>query len=151
LTIIMSDSPETTEAAPAKKSKKKLIIIVLAVVLLGGGGGGAYFMLGSSGKSAAKPKPVPGVVVPLDAITVNLTGGHYLKIHLALQATADAGDKVDGSQALDLTVAQFSNHDMAEYSSEAGRAKAKAELLKAVEKAYDDKVMDIYFTEFVMQ
>ena len=147
----MSDSPETTEAAPAKKSKKKLIIIVLAVVLLGGGGGGAYFMLGSSGKSGAKPKPVPGAVVPLDAITVNLTGGHYLKIHLALQATADAGDKVDGSQALDLTVAQFSNHDMAEYSSEAGRAKAKAELLKAVEKAYDDKVMDIYFTEFVMQ
>jgi flagellar protein FliL len=152
LTIAMSQTPETTEAAPAKKSKKKLIIIVLAVVLLAGGGGGAYFMLGSSsGKPAAKPKPVAGAVVPLDSITVNLSGGHYLKIHLALQATADAGDKVDGSQALDLTVAQFSNHDMAEYSSEAGRSKAKAELLKAVEKAYDDKIMDIYFTEFVMQ
>ena len=149
----MSDKPEMTgDAAAPKKSKKKLIIILLAAVLLLGGGGAAYLMLGAKGgKAKAKPTPKPGAVIPLDAITVNLAGGHYLKIHLALQTTADAGDKVDGSQALDLTVSEFSNHDMAEYSSEAGRSKAKAELLKAVEKAYDAKVMDIYFIEFVMQ
>jgi flagellar protein FliL len=148
----MSKSDEaTTEAAP-KKSKKKLIIIVAAAVLLLGGGGGAYFMMsGSPSKPAAKPKPVPGKVIPLDAITINLAGGHYLKIHIALQATASAGDTVDGSQALDLTVAEFSNKDMATYSSAEGRAKAKEELLTAVEKAYEDKIMDIYFTEFVMQ
>ncbi len=40
---------------------------------------------------------------------------------------------------------------MAEYASQQGRSKAKAELLGAVEKAYEDKVMDVYFTEFVMQ
>jgi flagellar protein FliL len=148
----MSKSDEaTTEAAPTKKSKKKLIIIIAAAVLLLGGGGGAYFMMsGSSSKSTAKPKPVPGTVIPLDAITVNLSGGHYLKIHLALQAIAGA-DTLDGSQALDLTVAEFSNKDMAAFSSAAGRAKAKQELLTAVEKAYEDKVMDIYFTEFVIQ
>jgi flagellar FliL protein len=151
LTITMSKTAEATAetGAPAKKSKKKLLIIVLAVVLLGGGAGG-YFMLGSKGPTTP-PKPTPGAVVPLDAITVNLAGGHYLKIHLALQATADAGEKVDGSQALDLTVAQFSNRDMAEFASAAARAKAKQELLKAVEKAYEGKIMDIYFTEFVMQ
>ena len=147
----MSDTPAADAAAP-KKSKKKLIIMLLAVVLLLGGGAGAYLMLGKkSGKAAAKPKPKPGAVIPLDAITVNLADGHYLKIHLALQATASAGEKVDGSQALDLTVAEFSNHPMAEYSSEAGRDKAKAELLAAIEKAYDDQIMDIYFTEFVIQ
>ena len=132
-----------------KKSKKKLLIIVLAVVLLGGGVGG-YFMFGSKGPSEP-PKPEPGAVLPLDAITINLAGGHYLKIHIALQATADAGEEVDGSHALDLTVSQFSNRDMAEFSSAASRAKAKEELLKAVEKAYEGKIMDIYFTEFVMQ
>ncbi len=149
----MSDTPAASgDAAAPKKSKKKLIIILLAVVLLLGGGGAAYFMLGSSGsKTKAKPKPKPGAVIPLDAITVNLADGHYLKIHLALQATADAGATVDGSQALDLTVSEFSDHPMAEYSSEAGRAKAKAELLASVEKAYDGKIMDIYFTEFVIQ
>jgi flagellar FliL protein len=148
----MNNESEKTDGAPAKKSKKKLIIILLAVVLLAGGGVGAFLMFGgSSGKPAAKPKPVPGKVVALDAITVNLSGGHYLKIHLALQLTATAGEELDGSQALDLTVAEFSNHDMAEYASQQGRSKAKAQLLTAVEKAYEDKVMDIYFTEFVMQ
>jgi len=138
------------DAAPTKKSKKKLLIIVVAAVLVLGGAGG-YFMLGSSGKPAAKPKPKPGKVIPLDPITVNLAGGHYLKIHLALQATADAGDTMDGSQALDLTVAQFSNLNLADLASTEGRTKAKEKLLTAVEKAYEDKVMDIYFTEFVMQ
>lgn len=147
----MAEKEETAEAAP-KKSKKKLMIIVIAAVVLLGGGAGAFFMMsGSSGKPAAKPKPVPGKVIPLDAITINLAGGHYLKIHLALQATASAGETVDGSQALDLTVSEFSNKDMAAFASEDGRSKAKAELLKAVEKAYEDKIMDIYFIEFVMQ
>ncbi len=81
----------------------------------------------------------------------SLAGGHYLKIHLALQATADAGETLDGSQALDLTVAQFSNLNLADLASTEGRTKAKEKLLTAVEKAYEDKVMDIYFTEFVMQ
>ncbi len=148
----MSETPAANEpVAEPKKSKKKLLVIVLAAVVLLGGAGG-YFLLGSGGgKPAAKPKPKPGAVVPLDAITVNLADGHYLKIHLALQATADAGDKVDGSQALDLTVAQFSDRPMAELASADGRAKAKGELLKSVEKAYEAKVMDIYFIEFVMQ
>ena len=149
----MPDTPaKDGDAAAPKKSKKKLVIMLLAVVLVLGGGAGAYLMLGSKhSKTAAKPKPKPGAVIPLDAITVNLADGHYLKIHIALQATAGAGETVDGSQALDLTVAEFSNHPMAEYSSEAGRANAKAELLAAIEKAYEDKIMDIYFTEFVIQ
>ena len=142
-------TPASGNAAP-KKSKKKLFIIIIAAAVVLLGGGGAYFMLGS-GSSKEKPKPVPGVVIALDPITVNLAGGHYLKIHLALQATADAGEEVDGSQALDLTVAQFSDQAMAELASTEGRAKAKEKLLAAVEKAYEEKIMDIYFTEFVMQ
>jgi flagellar FliL protein len=143
-------TPASGDAAPKKKSKKKLIIIVAAAVVLLGGVG-AYFMLGSGSGSTAKPKPKPGKVIPLEAITVNLAGGHYLKIHLALQATADAGETLDGSHALDLTVAQFSDQTMAELASTEGRGKAKERLLTAVEKAYEEKVMDIYFTEFVMQ
>jgi len=146
-------SKTATEAgeAAAPKSKKKLIIIMVAAVLVLGGGAGAYFAFSGSSKPTAKPKPVPGKVIPLDAITVNLAGGHYLKLHLALQATAAAGEEVDGSQALDLAVAQFSDEPIADLSSAEGRAKAKEKLLGAVEKAYEDKVMDVYFTEFVMQ
>ena len=149
----MSNSEQSGDAAAPKKSKKKLIIIVLAAVLVIGGGAGGYLVLGSGKSSASttKPKPTPGAVIALDAITVNLAGGHYLKIHLALQATAAAGTEIDGSQALDLTVAQFSNMNMADLASSEGRDKAKAQLLTAVAKAYEDKIMDVYFTEFVMQ
>jgi len=77
-------SAKPAEAAPAKKSKKKLLIIIAAaVLLLGGGGAGAYFTF-LSGPSKPKP-PEPGKVVPLDAITVNLSEGHFLKLKLALQ------------------------------------------------------------------
>jgi flagellar basal body-associated protein FliL len=40
---------------------------------------------------------------------------------------------------------------MAELFSNDERNRSKAELLKKVEKAYEKKVMDIYFTTFVIQ
>src|SRR5690349_4129910 len=143
----MSKTAEATAetGAPKKSKKKLLIIIVLAVVLLGGGGG-AYLMLGSKGPTTP-PKPTPGAVVPLDAITVNLAGGHYLKIHLALQATADAGEKVDGSQALDLTVAQFSNRTRPDLPPPKARPRAKEKPLPRGERAHGDRVRDIYCTK----
>lgn len=141
------------EAAPPKKSKKMLMMVIGAVLLLAGGGGGSYYMFAPAGP---KPAPVAGVVVPLDPITVNLTDGHFLKIGLALQATADAGATApDGSIAKDLIIAQFSNKSVAELSSDKAREKQKQALLKKIEKAYTvagvQMIMDIYFTEFVMQ
>jgi flagellar FliL protein len=143
----MSDEKESAEAP--KKSKKMLMIIVIAVVLLGGGGAGAFFVFGN--KSAAKPKPKPGEVVKLDAITINLSDGHYLKLGLALQATADAKEAPEGSKALDLAIAQYTDMAIGELSTTKGREKEKKELLEKVEKAYEEEVMDIYFTQFVTQ
>jgi flagellar FliL protein len=133
--------------APAKKSKKKLIIIAVAVLVLAGGG---YKFLGGK-KSATPPPPKPGAVLALDAITINLSGGHFLKLGLALQATASAKADLDGSKALDLSIVEFSNRSVAELSSNKARGAVKADLLKKVVKAYDKDVMDLYFTEFVMQ
>jgi flagellar FliL protein len=135
-----------------KLSKKLLIIIIAGVLVLGGGGAGAYFMYFSGpSKPAAKPAPKPGKVVPLEAITLNLRDGHFLKIKLALQATADAKEAPDGSKALDITIATFSNLSVAELSSGPARETAKKELTKKITEAYKGEVYDIYFTEFVMQ
>jgi flagellar protein FliL len=135
--------------------KKPLMIIVAALLLLVAGGGG-YLMLGSGG-SAATPavqeKPKPGKVKSLDAMTVNLADGHYLKIQVALQgeegAAEDAGP--DASRVADLIISQFSDLPIADLSSEQGRAKQKADLLAKIEKAYPSTVMDLYYTSFVMQ
>jgi flagellar FliL protein len=147
----MAKKDTTLAAAPdgeePKKSKKKLIIILAVVLLLAGGGGGYFFVF----KSSAPAAPVEGVVVPLDPININLAGGHYLKVGLALQAIEGAAHEPEGPKALDIMISELSHRSVAELSSNAAREKVKEELLKKIEKAYHEDVMDIYFTEFVMQ
>lgn len=144
---------EETEAAKPKFTKKKIMLLAIAAVALTVAGvAGKTMLLGPKGEKA----PEPGGVIAMDSVTVNLANGHYLKMKLALQATVDAAggegsSGPDGSKALDMAISRYSNMPMAELSSSTGRAKAKAELLEDVKKAYDDKIMDIYFTEFVMQ
>jgi flagellar FliL protein len=145
----MAKEEKAAEAAPPKKSKKKLLIIVAAVVVLLGGGAGGYFAFFSG--SSATPPPVPGKVVSLEAITLNLADGHFLKLKLSLQATTTATEDPDGSKALDIAISEFSNRPLAELASNAARDKAKGELRKKINEAYEGHVMDVYFTEFVMQ
>lgn len=136
------------QKAPKKRSRKKLLIAV--AVLLAAAGAAAYLTLGSKGP-ATPPPPKPGIVLKLNPVTLNLRDGHYLKLGLALQATAKAPKDLDGSKALDLAIALFSDRSVTDLSSAQAREKAKAELLAQVEKAYPHEVMDVYFTEFVMQ
>ena len=143
------DKDASAEDAP-KKSKKKLIIIGALIVALVGGGAGGYVMFAPK-KASAKPAPVAGKVAPLEAVTVNLADGHFLKLKMSLQATASAVDLPDGSKAQDLAIDLFSNRSVAELSSNTERQRAKVELTAKVVKAYKDDVMDVYFTEFVMQ
>ena len=138
------------EKAPAKKSKKKLITIVMVAVFALSAGAGGYLML-ASGSAEEAPAPEPGSVLALDPVTINLADGHFLKVALALQATADAGAELDGSKALDLAIDHFSDKRMTDLSVSKGRTHAKDELKHKVGEAYEGEIMDIYFTEFVMQ
>jgi len=90
-------------------------------------------------------------VLPLEAITVNLADGHFLKVRIALQLTADVAEEPDGSKALDILISQFSNKSIAELASSAAREEEKKKLVQHIGEAYEDEVMDVYFTEFVMQ
>ena len=144
-------APDTAEAAAAGGGgRKKLIVIALvAVVALA-----AVYMLvikpRTAGKPAEKPKPVAGAVLALEPVTINLAGGHFLKLGLSLQATADAGE-VSGAKALDAAIGLFSGRTIEELAKREGREKAKAALLKEVSELYEHKIYDIYFTDFVMQ
>jgi flagellar protein FliL len=124
------------EEAEAKGGKMKLILMVVPVLLLVAGAGW-YFLIKPSGAGAAKalPPPTPGVVLQLDDITVNLANGHYLKVGMALQPTA-AAKTVDGAEALDLAITEFSGKTIDELSSDAGRSAAKEELIARIKLAY---------------
>jgi flagellar protein FliL len=151
--------PAKTEAEAAKGEapaeakgggRKKLIIIMVAVLLLLAGGY-VFVLKPKTGKPGPPPKPVPGVVVKLDDLTINLAGGHFLKLGLSLQATADAGEDVPGAKALDAAIDLFSNKPMKELATRDGRENAKAALVKRVSELYEGKVYDVYFTDYVMQ
>jgi flagellar protein FliL len=134
------------EETEAGGGKKKLIVIVLVVALLAGAG--YWFFLKPAGKPAP---PVAGVVVKLDPIQINLADSHYLKVGLALQATKKAGEEVDGSKALDQTIALFSGESMTNLARPAYRSRMKKQLEHHLEKAYEGDVMGVYFTDFVTQ
>ena len=48
-------------------------------------------------------------------------------------------------------IAEYGNRPINELFSDNERNRTKADLLAKIEKAYDSKVMDIYFTSFVIQ
>ncbi|MCF6378229.1 flagellar basal body-associated FliL family protein [Nocardioides KLBMP 9356] len=132
------------DEVPAKGGKKKLVLIV--VVLLVAGAAGWFFFLKPSGPK----EPEPGEVLTLEPIQVNLADGHYLRIGLALQLTADAKE-ADGSEALDATIDLFSGVDQAELMKPGQRQKLKDELTETLDHDYEGAVMEVYFTEFVTQ
>ena len=57
----------------------------------------------------------------------------------------------DTAQALDLAIALFSGHTVAEVTDPATRDALKAQLVAELDKAYDGKVMDVYLTNYVTQ
>ena len=142
--------PATDEAGQAKGGGRKKMIIIAVVAVVAAA---AVYLLVLKPKDAAAgpPKPTPGAVVKLDPITVNLAAGHFLKLGLSLQASADAGEEVSGAKALDAAIELFSGRTVESLAKSDGREKAKAALIKEVADRYENKVYDIYFTDFVMQ
>jgi flagellar protein FliL len=145
---IAKPATEAPGDEPAKKGGKKKLILVLVVVLVAAGAGYWFFMKPASG---AEKAPEPGVVVKLDAIQINLADDHYLKVGIALQASKDAGEELDGSKALDETIDLFSGQSMEDLSRRGFRDKMKKNLEHRLDKAYEGEVIGVYFTDFVSQ
>lgn len=144
MTTLTADQPSTADEEKAPRSKRKLVII--AVVVLVALGAGYQFFLKPSGPTA----PVAGEVLVLDPIQLNLQGGHYLRLGLALQLTAGA-EEADGSKALDSAIALLSGRSVEELGGDEERGKLKDQLEETLHEEYEGDVMGVYFTEFVTQ
>jgi len=161
--------PAPTEAAapadaPAAKKggRKKRLVLALPVVLAVAAAGWLFLKPGPS--ASATEKVEPGPVVQLEAITLNLSDGHYLKLGLALQLTEQAGKEaaaahaegpaeplVDGAKALDAAISVLGDRTYAQLLAKGGRAKAKTAVEAEIKHRYEGKVMGVYLTQFVMQ
>jgi flagellar FliL protein len=144
---------DTSEAPAAGGGRRKVLLLAPVLLLLVAGW---FFVLGPGAGSEAAEEPAEpelGEVVPLDPITMNLADGRLLKVGLALQLPAEpASDhEVNGSVALDEAISFLGGHTYAQLAPPAARQEAKAELSHRVAERYHDEVLEVYFTEFVMQ
>ena len=134
--------PAEAEASGGGR-KKLLVLLVLALVA---GAAAWWFLLRPSGDA----EPVPGEVLVMEPIQVNLADGHYLSIGIGLQLVEGAAH-ADGSKALDATIDLFSGRDAEELVRTRSRHALKEQLLEELEHRYHGEVLDLYFTQFVTQ
>jgi flagellar FliL protein len=135
------EAEPTAEKGGGRRTKVVAVVAVLAVLAAGW-----WFFLRPSGPT----EPVPGEVMTLEPIQVNLADGHYLRIGIALQLSAEAHE-ADGSKALDAVIEVFSGADNAELVRSAERREHKARLEERLHEDYHGDVLEVYFTEFVTQ
>lgn len=153
-----------TDAAPAAEAtptRRKPLTLVVVLVLVLGAAAAWYFLMGPGAAEAeggetpvveeAEAAPEPGEVLTIDPISLNLAGGSYLRIGVALQLTADVAHAPDPAVALDHVIDLFSGRPVEEVSSAEGREALRAELAVLLEEAYHGDVMGVYLTDYVTQ
>lgn len=142
-------APPEPEPPKAKSSfvKSKKFLIIVAVVLAAAGGAYTYL------KPVALTPISAGDKVSLDPTTLNLAGGHYLKIAVDVQLVKGklAATDFQPGQAQELVIDEFSNRAVESLATNAARQKLTAELLVKVQKAYKGEVFNIFLTQFVTQ
>ena len=152
------DKNAETDGTEEKGGKKK-IFLLLGVVLVAAAGAAYFFLFAGSGEAEAAA-PEHGGYVALEPVAVNLAGGGYLKVGIALEITTAAaggghgGAGIDGSKALDQIISTFSQANPADVVG--AREALKAALEQKIIEAYTEEdgvqmVMGIYYTEYVTQ
>lgn len=154
------------EVAAPKGGKGRTILIAVLIAAVTGGAVAAFFLLGPGKAQQAAGTPTatettpsvpgqptgePGEVLTTDPININLDGGHYLRLGLALQLVSELESEPNAAQAQDLAIALFSGKAITDVSSSEGREALKAELLTQIWEAYEGQVLDVYFTDYVTQ
>ncbi|SEJ56032.1 flagellar basal body-associated FliL family protein [Demequina mangrovi] len=156
-------APQPPAQAPEPEQPKRKggrlpsVIIGLLIVVLAAG---AYWFLAGPGASTDAAEGAEaeveehhelGDVQIVESVSLNLEGGHYLRIGLGLQLGADAHGEVDEAKALDAAIALFSGLNQDELMEEAVRAHLKEELAHELEELYEGEVLGVYYTDFVTQ
>jgi flagellar FliL protein len=142
------------------KGKLKFILPVLLLLLVAGGAYKFVLTGGGSGKKAAPPK-IEGTLLPLSPdFTINLAGGHYGKVTVALLLSAGAPKSSDASVTPTLEenpavrsiitdrLTGLSSNDLVQPSD---RHQLLAHILKQLQGQTDVKVTRVYFTDVVVQ
>lgn len=165
-----TDAGDGADGGKGGKRGNLVPAVVIAVGLVLGGK-----MMGGGGSAAAPAGPVestttttvPGPVVKLDPITLNMADGRFLRVGLGFQLSGEEGagggghgaaaepDTSDAAgvyaKALDIAIETLGGASYEELVSPEGRDAAKDHLVEQLHEAYHGEIEDVYFTEFVLQ
>jgi flagellar FliL protein len=141
--------------------KGKLKIILPVLLLLVAGGGGAYFFVLAPKPAKAVPPKITGTLFPLSPeFVVNLSGGHYGKVTVALlmSAGAPAAPASGGAATLteDAAVRAIITNDLtglpdSSLIDRAQRTTLEKKILTDLQSSTDVKVTQVMFTDVVVQ
>lgn len=162
------DDNEGQEPAEKNGSKLKLIIIIaVVVILLAGGGAAAYFFFikakpdpTAQAPAAATQKPKVAVFYPMDPYIVNLideTTERYLKVVMQLELSdpmaADEMKRLD-PKLRDTILDLLSSKTFKEMVDPLAKQRLRDEIAMRMNMNIDlakGKVLNVYFTEFIIQ
>jgi flagellar basal body-associated protein FliL len=142
----------------AKKKSRKLLVVLMAVVLVAAFGADKFLL-----SKGHKPlHALPGAVVRLPETTLNLSDGQLLQVALAVQLQKGIGGKSGSLPAWEIAkmedeeITLLSSFSEVTLLSSSGKAKAMSGLLGEFRSVVGPGpvgpgVMDVYYTDFVMQ
>lgn len=143
------------EPEPEKKprSRKPLVVVAGVLVVLVAAGAAWFFLLRPAPGAEPAPEPTPekGEVLAVEPVSLNLAGGHYLRLGFSMQLTKDVHEAPDPSVAVDHAIAIFSGRTVDEVSDPKTREKLRDELAAELAEAYEGEVMGVYLTNYVTQ
>jgi flagellar basal body-associated protein FliL len=141
---------------------KKKLIIVLPIVLLAAAGGAYKFVLAPK-PAAAKPPKIEGAIVKLpQEFVLNLAGGHYGRITVALvvphtavpagHAAATDSSGLEQEAAIRAIVTdELTGVERDELVERKGRHHLVERLAKRLRNETDTEVEDVMFTDIAVQ
>lgn len=167
----MADEKKTEEKSTEEKKKRKLPsikLLIIIFVLLAGFSVGGYFAYNKFLKKkppevaeeqtpAEQPAAMKGVSVGMESFLVNLAdplGRRYLKLTLEVElADAKAVEMFEMSRPKlrDAILLLLSSKTYDSLSSEADKLQLKMEIVERMNQVLGGSVLQVYYTEFVVQ
>ncbi|MHB1137597.1 MAG: flagellar basal body-associated FliL family protein [Microthrixaceae bacterium] len=160
-----ADAPPEGDAKKGKKGKKgkkdKRSNVLPALIVAGGLVVGGFMMKPSAAPAAAaeaeeEEAPIPGELVALESMTLNLSDGRYLRLGVALELVegveaAEFEESGATNRFRDLIIDRVADLSADEVATPDGRDQLKSLLRDGGHELFEEEFFEIYLTELVVQ
>jgi flagellar FliL protein len=156
-----ASSDDDTGKKGKKGKKGKRSNVLPALIIAGGLVVGGFLMKPSAAPAAAEEEAaeeevVPGELVALESMTLNLSDGHYLRLGVALELVegvpAKEFEETGATKRFqDLVIDRVADLPSEQFSTAEGRDELKELLRDGGHELFEEEFFEVYLTELVVQ